>query len=312
MVPLRDVAEILGYYVAWDRNASTVHIGDRPFTETGFVYNSTYAGNFMTNFDIIIGSGTDRWPYSESEALGGRAFEPIAGATYRITYNVTAHEYAWRPGWWVRWMTVACGNVFRGTRTEPHGTAGGFALFMNDAYTAADRENIRAALHERPLSYGEVATTIPAVFREGFTEGGTYTLVVEITLDGEQGQDGFIGNITLACSGGSSDWWLNWATIELLSDSYGSEPIETVATWQPTNSPDVVYSLRNDAYLRTVPFDEPSGRSILDGTPYLAVAASPTVTRVHTVFGYTAFRLSQREYVFQGIDIALSDFPSLA
>ena len=314
MIPVIEVVERLGYYAALDSEATTLHISNKPFTETGFVYNSEFARDSRTNFDIIIGSGTDVWPYAEGQALGGRAFEPIPGATYRITYNVTSSDLAWGTGWNVRWMTVACGNVFRGTRTEPHGSSG-FAMFINTAYTHADSEAIRAAVNDHPLAPGEVATAIPAAFRNGFTAGGTYTLVLEITLDGEQGPDGLIGNIILESTGGGSDWWVNWATVELLSygssnnnSGHGSEPIRTVAEWNPTNPPGVVYYLRNDAYLRAIPFGTSGGgNTIIRDAPYLHVSGDPRVTMVHASFG-NALLLSNRDEPWMGLDIELSQF----
>jgi hypothetical protein len=152
----------------------------------GIVVNMMSQGDEITSAVVVIGGGTDAWPYaSAADEYGTRAFTPQPGTTYRISFNVTSE---WITGYRVRWLT--------GTGFGP--------------FTAADGDIVNDYL----VAPGVVATVIPAHFNDGFSVGGTYTLVVEFTLDGAQGPDGLIGNIGLFGTGGGHSFDVNWVTVE--------------------------------------------------------------------------------------------------
>lgn len=166
---------------------------------TGFLRD----GEGSSSVDIIIGSGTDVWPYGAVPEDAERAFEPIPGATYRLTFNVTSDDAA---GWRIRW------------KIDPYNYG---------SYTAADR----AAANDFPVEQGEVGTVIPAVFRFEAQRGENFDLVVDVTLDPDEEYDGLIGNITLRGLYGSSEWFANWLTIELLEEGPGSDVAELIVRW---------------------------------------------------------------------------------
>ncbi|MCL2387272.1 MAG: hypothetical protein FWC89_06940 [Defluviitaleaceae bacterium] len=172
--------------------------------ETGVNAGFVRDGSAGSGLDIIIGSGTDVWPFAASQAYGGRAFEPIPGRTYRITYYVQSDDAT---GWRVRWMSTG---------------------YDYPDYTQADRD----VVNDFPVAQGEVATVIPAHFTFGAERGETFELVVEITLDPEEEYNGLIGNITLRGTAGSSEWFAHWMTVSLLEDGPGSDVEELLVQWE--------------------------------------------------------------------------------
>jgi hypothetical protein len=202
-VPVAFVATSMGGEVAWEAATQTVIIGLGgaaaaapapapvvPFEapdpiEGGIFFSAEAWGDAGSGVSVIIGRGIDAWPY----AYGGGevAFEPVAGETYRLTFNVTSLGAT---GWRVRWVTS-------GGQDYPN-------------YTSGDR----AVVNDFPFAQGTVANVIPAHFNSGFSADGTYDLVVDITLDGNETLDNLIGNITLRGSGGSPAWQPNSLTIE--------------------------------------------------------------------------------------------------
>jgi hypothetical protein len=229
-VPVRYVANELGAVTDWDNATRTVTIivGDggpdvpvappveppvvtppaapaenapeysAPTGENtpGIIVQHVTEGDAETGVQVIIGQGQDVWPFAlANEDDGGRAFEPVPGETYRLVFNVTATG---TEGWRVRWGT-------------------GFGAW-ND-FTPADL----AIVNDHDREPGQIATVIPARFVEGFTSDGTYTLVVDITLDGSQPFNGLIGNISLVGMFGSHDFIVNWVIVEHNG--------ETIAQW---------------------------------------------------------------------------------
>lgn len=175
--------------------------------ETGINAGFVRDGGAGSGLDLIIGSGTDVWPFAASQPYGGRVFDPIPGATYRITYNVTSDGVGGPAGWRVRWKTSG---------------------YDYPTYTAGDA----AVVNNFPAeAYPGVATVIPAHFNIDITPGGTYTLMVEVTLDGNEEYNGLIGNITLRGTGGNSEWFANYMTVELLEDGPGSDVAEVLVEW---------------------------------------------------------------------------------
>jgi len=172
--------------------------------ETGVNAGFVRDGGAGSGLDIIIGSGTDVWPFADSQAYGGRAFDPQPGATYRITYNVTSDDAT---GWRVRWMTSGYGYP---------------------DYTAGDS----AVVNDFPVEPGEVALQIPAHFTFGAARGENFDLVLEITLDPDEEYNGLIGNITLRGTAGSSEWFANWMTVERLEGGPGSDVAELLVEWE--------------------------------------------------------------------------------
>jgi hypothetical protein len=180
---------------------------------TGVIVTATRNDDSGSSVSIIIGSGADAWPYAEIQEEDEPAFVPVAGATYRLTYVVTSGcPDDGATGWRVRWMT-SDGSVY-------------------PEYTQGDRDVVTsAAPYSNSLSPDDVATHIPAHFNAGIDRGETYTLVVEITLDGDQGHDELIGNIVLRGSGGNEEWFARSVTVELLSGGPGSDAAETLVNW---------------------------------------------------------------------------------
>ena len=176
----------------------------------GIVAGFLRDGDGGSSVDIIIGSGFGSWPYAEraiTEGVSGdRAFAPIPGATYRITYNVTSDGREGPNAWRVRWNRDP--NVY-------------------PSYTD-DADYVNA--HE--VSPEDVATVIPAFFNQGITAGGTYTLTLEITLDPYEEYNGLIGNITLRGALGNNEWFANWLTVEILEEGPGSDVAELLVRWE--------------------------------------------------------------------------------
>ena len=210
-VPVRFVAVQMGADVAWDAAAQAVTITlgaggavitpptetpDPPADDTpppaagdadgtGIVVASADDGG-VSGAMVVIGSGEGAWPFSAATDEDLRAFDPTPGATYRITFNVTNSGAG---GWRIRW-------------------AYGLDLFgMN---TAGDY----AIVNDYPVSPGTVATVVPAHFNQDVSPDGTYSLVVDVTLDGSEQADGLIGNIALTGTAGSHDFTVNWVRVE--------------------------------------------------------------------------------------------------
>ncbi|MDR0272305.1 MAG: hypothetical protein LBI27_03195, partial [Clostridiales bacterium] len=165
-------------------------------------------GDGSSSVTIVLGSGEDVWPFAvgEDDETGPRAFEPLPGRTYRLTYNVTSDTVdSGATAWRVRWANK--------TGYPP--------------YTAGDG----AVVNDFPVSVNDVATVVPAHFNSDIEAGGTYDLVVEVTLDPDQAHDELIGNITLRGGGGSSEWFCNTLVIELLAEGPGSDVEETLVEW---------------------------------------------------------------------------------
>jgi hypothetical protein len=220
-VPVRFVAETLGAEdVGFNAGVITITLpggtvpapqpqpepeppAPAPEGATGIAVSSTVWGDTGSGVNIQLGSGRDSWPFADGDA-DYRAFVPQAGTTYRLSFNVTSTGAA---GWRVRWMTTGISEY--------------------PSYTAGDS----AIVNDHSVAPGVAATVIPAHFNDGFSSGGTYTLVVDITLDGSETLNGLIGNITLRGTAGSTDWYTNWVTIERLSGGPGSAVAESLASW---------------------------------------------------------------------------------
>lgn len=172
-------------------------VADENINGSGILVSAVAWGDSGSGVNINIASGRAVWPFADEGTL---AFEPVPGETYRLSFNVTTTGAT---GWRVRWMTTA---------GEGYPT-----------YTAGDV----AVVNNYPVSAGTIATVIPAHFNAGFNVGGTYTLVVDVTLDANETYNGLIGNITLRGTGGSSDWFPNWVRVEHVG--------EVVAFWESEN-----------------------------------------------------------------------------
>jgi hypothetical protein len=215
-VPVAFVATAMGNGVEWTQATQTVTItvgsgggeggeggeenGENPLGlgADGIFVAMVQEGFQSSGVNIIIGEGTDVWPFAAGPEVGERAFVPEIGATYRVSFNVTNAGVG---GWRVRWG---------------RGSAG---VFSDARYTAGDY----AIVNNHPFSPDEVADVIPAHFNQNVSPDGTYTLVVEITLDGSQAYDELIGNITLTGTAGGNDYTVNWVTVE--------KDGEVIASW---------------------------------------------------------------------------------
>ena len=208
-VPLGYIAAAIGATPRWDgaNSAAYIYVGGEPPTPAAaadptpaatvaagenspgiHVANSIIGDSSVSGAMVVIGNDESVWPFSAGNEYGDRAFIPVAGETYRISFNVTNH---FNGGWRVRW---ARGTDIFGTRAN---TDGDYAV-----------------VNDYPVSPNTVATVIPAHFNQNVERGETYTLVVEITLDGDQQPEGLIGNIGLTGTAGESSFDVNWVTVE--------------------------------------------------------------------------------------------------
>jgi len=145
----------------------------------------TGRGDTWSGANIILGTDASKWPWSAAGEDGKAAFVPEKGATYRISVNYTAMGTAAIRLRWVKDNS-------------------------NGAYTKADA----AVVNSYPYAADKTAVTIPAHFNSGMVNGGTYTLVTEIKLDGSQPADGLIGNIAVRGSGGGNAYSIDWIKVE--------------------------------------------------------------------------------------------------
>lgn len=168
------------------------------------VYHAERGDNY-TGANIILGNDDSQWPWSTAGEDGEVAFEPEAGATYRMTVNYTPSGTT---SLRVRWI---------------HDES-------NGGYTSADG----AVVNDFQYSANEVATHIPAYFNSGMVNMGTYDLVTDVTLDGDQPADGLIGNIAIRGGGGGSAYTINSLTVEKLAEDGEGE---LVVNWPEGTGP---------------------------------------------------------------------------
>jgi endo-1,4-beta-xylanase len=164
-----------------------------------FVWD-TVRGDVWSGANIILGNDASRWPWSVADADGKVAFTPEKNTTYRLSINYTARGTAAIRVRWVKDNT-------------------------NGGYTSADG----AVVNDYQYSADKVATTIPAYFNSGMVNGGSYTLVTEIKLDGTQGSGGLIGNIAIRGGLGGNAFTINWIKIEKIGT--GGRADELLASW---------------------------------------------------------------------------------
>jgi len=197
LVPVRFVTEFFGAELNVALPNITIQLGDAPagnnsegiiVGQAEFVSDPMWGDSWdgTTSVVVVIGEGEDTWPHAAAASEGERAFAPTAGNTYRISFNVTNHG---TNGWRVRWT--------RTTASFGENTAGDYAV-----------------VNDHPFAPTAVANVIPAHFNQGVSPDGTYTLVVDVTLDGSQSFDELIGNIALTGTGGSHQYVINWVTVE--------------------------------------------------------------------------------------------------
>lgn len=149
-----------------------------------FVYDAG-RGDSWSGANIILGNDAAKWPWSSADADSKVAFAPEKNTTYRVTINYTSKGTSAIRFRWIKDNT-------------------------NGGYTSADA----AVVNSYQYSPDKVATTIPAYFNSGMVNAGSYTLTVEIKLDGSQTADGLIGNIAIRGGGGGNAYTINWIKIE--------------------------------------------------------------------------------------------------
>ena len=164
--------------------------------------------------DIIIGSGRGVWPYADAHE-SGRAFVPEAGVTYRLMFNVTTVGAG---GWRVRWLP--------GTGGEDYTTADSTVTNAHPFRVSAFGLGVPAPYL---IPYIPIASVIPSHSNQGISAAGVYTIVQDITLDGNERYQGLIGNIAFRGIGGSGNFIVNWITIERLAGGPGSMAEELLA-----------------------------------------------------------------------------------
>lgn len=143
------------------------------------------SGDDFSGANIILGNDASRWPWSTAGEDGKVAFTPENDASYRLSFNYTSNgTSAIR----VRWLKDD----------------------TNGGYTSSDS----SLVNNYTYSPDQVATTIPAYFNKGMSNGGNYTLTTEIKLDGSQPANGLIGNIAIRGGGGGNAFTINWIKVE--------------------------------------------------------------------------------------------------
>lgn len=170
--------------------------GERPPVPGVHVFD-TSSGDAWSGANVVLGDDAGVWPWSTTDD-GEVAFRPEAGATYRLTVNYTAKgTTAIR----VRWLKDN----------------------TNGGYTSGDG----AVINDHQYAAGQVATHIPAYFNSGMVNMGSYDLVTEITLDGDQPADALVGNIGIRGGAGGNAFTINRLTVQKLA----AGGAETMVTW---------------------------------------------------------------------------------
>jgi len=166
--------------------------------------------------DIIIGSGRDVWPFADAHS-SGVAFNPVPGTTYRIMFNI---QTTGANGWRVRWMPGTGGEDYT---TRDSAIVNDHPLRLSTFGLAVPSQDV--------IDQSPIATVIPSRPNQGVSAAGVYTIIQDITLDGDENFQGLIGNIALRGDGGSGNFVVNWISIQELAEGPGSEAIETLNFW---------------------------------------------------------------------------------
>jgi len=180
----------------------------------GVVVTSDPRGDEGSGATIFIGQGTDVWPYAAAGPGGQRAFEPEPDMWVRVHFNTTSMGIG---GFRTRWCP---------------GTGWTF--------TSADQAVVNN--HSvRPSSFGlgipeitptiPIAAVVPGHQNANFNTAGTYTMISDILLDGSQGPDQLIGNISLRGTAGGHAYDVNWILVERLVGGHRSEVVEPLVFW---------------------------------------------------------------------------------
>jgi len=164
--------------------------------------------------DIIIGSGREVWPHADAHE-SGRAFVPEPGVTYRLMFNVTT---VGANGWRIRWIPGTGGEDYT---TADNPLANAHPLRMSTFGLGVPVPDM--------IPHIPIASVIPSHPNQGVGAAGVYTIVQDITLDGNEGYQGLIGNIAFRGTGGSGNFFVNWITIERLQGGPGSMAVELLA-----------------------------------------------------------------------------------
>ncbi|MGC0141580.1 endo-1,4-beta-xylanase [Pseudactinotalea sp. Z1732] len=200
--------------ILWPEEFLAAHEWMEPDFEDGFepvdgvhVYD-VGRGDAYTGANIILGNDSSQWPWSTAGEDGLVAFTPEPGARYRLSVNTT----------------ILGTNSVRIRWVKDN---------SNGGYTEADG----VVVNDHQYGGGEVAEHIPAYFT-GLINMGTYTLVTEIMLDGDQPEEGLIGNIAVRGGGGGSAYTINWLTVERIGGD--GEEDEFLVDWPAAAAEDPV------------------------------------------------------------------------
>jgi len=209
-VPLGFIAGEIGATPRWDgaANAAYIYIGAEPTAapaqqapaagghtpavagenSPGIHVANVADGSSVSGGMIVVGNDRDVWPFSSGNEYGDRAFIPVPGETYRVSFNVTND---FNSGWRFRWAV-------------------GTDIFGTGANTPADYDAVNAYR----VSPDQIATTVPTHWIEDIERQTTYTLVADVYFDGSEQADGLIGNIGLTGNAGESSFTVNWVHVE--------------------------------------------------------------------------------------------------
>jgi endo-1,4-beta-xylanase len=171
-------------------------------------------GKSWSGANIILGSSAAEWPFSDGSNEADEnipvAFTPEKNETYTLKFNVKST--GWCAGFRVRWQKDNSGGN----------------------YTSADA----AVVNDHVRGADDVATVVPAFFRDTIAEGETKTYTVNFTMDGAQAADGLIGNLAIRGQQGANTMEFNWIAVydkdEKLLAGWGDVPGEEQ---EPEESP---------------------------------------------------------------------------
>ena len=148
----------------------------KPSADVPGVHIANEAANAWTGAVVVLGSGTDAWPWSA--AGDGAAFTPVPGATYRVAATITSSGLS---ALRVRW----------GTTSGP-----GYPDF-----TTADA----AAVSANVFTADQIADKVPAYFSPNvIASGETKTFLLDVTMDGSAVAGGLVGNLVFIGGAGSN------------------------------------------------------------------------------------------------------------
>jgi len=212
------------------------------FVDGVFVYDMA-RGNAYTGANIILGSDAGVWPWSTAGEDGKVAFTPEKDAVYRFIVNYTP--------------TGTTGIRIRWLKDETNG-----------AYTNADG----IVVNDYVYTSDQTATTIPALFNGDMVNMGNYTLTTEFKMDGNEPEEGLIGNICVRGYQGGNAFTINWMKMETADG-------ELIFNWDPNAPAQTEAEPEPELEPEAEPEPEPEAETTDNGAPAQETPAAAQVAR---------------------------------